>query len=392
MGLTTEYPNLNKTLNDYCQKMKGTQFLENASYFYYLVNGLNSLIHQEFTFSELNDLEAQSREESRRLSLEESLLLVTEYLEERLPQYKNIFLRNLKDGTIDIVTDREDRKELAHAGTDINRHVFASIPLEYTTEDPTSIVHEFLHTINCVYSTRLLRRYITETISIYFESDFCQFLKEKGFTEEELIVNDIYRLRDLTNCINGLLQMIPVLDSFRLLGPITSDTYDNMVKLKIFPRYNKKEDFYEQVAAYEKKLADIEERAKKLHISEREPIADPLTSFGYIIGSLTSYYAIAEGTPELHQRMINLNDIVNTDLFTSLRTHVESGKKVEDYPSTLSPTELANINSLSTMLAYIGLDITDEERLKRKLLPPLKKKLQQVKDYSTSQKGLTKEK
>ena len=393
MGLTAEYPNLNKALNDYCQKMNGTQFLENASYFYCLTNGLNGLIRQEFTFSKLKELEAKSRENSRKLSLEESLLLVTEYLEERLPQYKDRFLQNLKDGTINIIADREeDKNESPHAGKGQNRHLFASIPLEYTTEDPISIIHEFLHTINCVYGNSLLRRYVTETISIYFESDLCQFLKEKGFTEEELIVNDIYRLSDLASCTNGFLQIIPILDSFRLLGPINSDTYDNLVKLKIFPRYSKKEDFYEQVAEYEKKLADIEERAKKLHISERKPMTDPLTLFGYIIGSLISYYAIAEGTPEIHQKMINLNEIVNTDIFTSLRTHIASGKKVEAYSSQLSLTELANIDNLSTIVEYIGLDITDEEKLKNKLLPPLKKKFQQVKDYSNGQKSNTKEK
>ena len=184
MGLTAEYPNLNKALNDYCQKMNGTQFLENASYFYCLTNGLNGLIRQEFTFSKLKELEAKSRENSRKLSLEESLLLVTEYLEERLPQYKDRFLQNLKDGTINIIADREeDKNESPHAGKGQNRHLFASIPLEYTTEDPISIIHEFLHTINCVYGNSLLRRYVTETISIYFESDLCQFLKEKGFTE-----------------------------------------------------------------------------------------------------------------------------------------------------------------------------------------------------------------
>ena len=35
---------------------------------------------------------------------------------------------------------------------------------------------------------------------------------------------------------------------------------------------------------------------------------------------------------------------------------------------------------------------TDEEKLKNKLLPPLKKKFQQVKDYSNGQKSNTKEK
>ena len=121
-------------------------------------------------------------------------------------------------------------------------------------------------------------------------------------------------------------------------------------------------------------------------------MTDPLTLFGYIIGSLISYYAIAEGTPEIHQKMINLNEIVNTDIFTSLRTHVASGKKVEAYSSQLSLTELANIDNLSTIVEYIGLDITDEEKLKNKLLPPLKKKFQQVKDYSNGQKSNTKEK
>lgn len=392
MGLTTEYPNLNEILNEYCQKMKGTQFLENASYFYYLTNELNSLIRQEFTLSELNKFKVKSKADSKKLSLEESLLLVTEYLEERLPQYKNRFLLNLNDGTFNIIADREEgKKENTNAGKQ-NGRLFINVPLEYTTEDPASIIHEFLHTINHEKEKTMLRRYVTETISIYFESDLCNFLKLKGFTEEEVIVNDIYRLRDLAGCTEHFLEMIPILDSFRLLGPINSNTYDDMVKLGIFPRYSKKEDFYEIVTDYEQKLAAIAEKNEKLHITERSLCVDPFVTFGYMVGTLVSYYVIAEGTTELHQKMINMNDIVNIDAFSSLRTHLESGKSIENYPHTVGLIELANIDNLSNIMEYLELDIKDEKKLKDKLLPPLKRKIKQIKDYSNGQKDITKEK
>lgn len=364
MGLTAEYPNLNKALNAYCLWMEDSQFLNNLSYFYHLTIDLKELIEKDFTYQELVKLYDSSKEESRYLSLTETLLLTTEYIEERLPLYKTRFLQYLNDGAINIVANPEDTYEKNknnEAGRDEKKRLYANIVLRHNAKDPVTLIHEFLHTINNEPDNRISRKYITEAISIYFETDMCEFLKRKGFTERECMVNDTFRLADFVGCVNDLMPFFPLLESFSLLGPINSNSYERMQQLKIGPLVMSKEEFYSKALEYEQRLVEFKEREEKLHTTFSPKIQDPLVTFGYVVGTLIAYYAIENGPDALHQQMIGLNNLVNRASFSGL-------------------------------LSYIDIDIADEKELKRKIVSPLKKKLQQVKDYSSEEKNKQKEK
>lgn len=351
MGLTSEYPNLNIVLNDCCLWMEDSQFLNNLSYLYHLTIKLKKLLEKDFTYQELEELYDKAKEESRYLSLTETLLLTTEYIEERLPQYKIRFLKCLSDGTINIVADPEDiyeKNKKNEAGRDRKKHLYANVVLSHNAKDPVTLVHEFLHTINNEPDNRISRKYITEAISIYFESDMCEFLKRKGFTEKELMINDIFRHADLSGCVDDLMPIFPLLDSFRLLGPINSDSYDRMQQLNIEPLAMSKEEFYSKASNFEERLARVRKRNELLHITDGPKSQEPLVTFGYVIGTLIAYYGIENGTDDIHQRMIHLNNIVNKATFSDL-------------------------------LSYIDIDITNEKELLKKIVPPLNKKIQKNK-------------
>lgn len=364
MGLTTEYPNLNKALNEYCLWLENSQFLNNLSYFYHLTIDLQKLIKKDFTCSKLEEYYTLSQEDTSYLSLTETVELVTKYLEERLPEYKTTFLRSLSDGTINIVADPSDEYEnnkSNEAGRDEKKHLFANVVLKHTTEDPSTLIHEFLHTINNEEINTITRRYITEAISIYFESDICEYMKKNGFTEEEIIANDIFRMLDFVACVDELLPLFSIIDSFRHLGPINSDSYNRMRTLNILPIASTKEAFYEGVNYYEEKLAAIKKKNESLHLNNPVLLPNALKTFGYVIGTLISYYAIENNTDDLHQRMIDLNTMVNK-------------------------------GTLSSFLDYLGIDISNEEQLEEKIAPPLQKKIKKIKDYCTGQKNIAKEK
>lgn len=364
MALTSEYPELNTALNDYCLWMEGSQFLNNLSYFYHLTIKLKELVEKDFTYQELEELYDKAKEESRYLSLTETLLLTTEYIEERLPRYKTRFLKCLSDGTINIVADPEDiyeENKNNEAGRDRKKRLYANVVLRHNTKDPVTLVHEFLHTINNEPDNRLSRKYITEAISIYFESDMCEFLKRKGFSEKELMVNDIFRYTDFFACIDDLIPIFPLLDSFRLLGPLNSTSYDRMQQLNIEPLVMSKEEFYSNASKFEERLESVRKHNELLHITDGPKPQEPLVTFGYVIGTLVAYYAVENTTEKLHLRMTLLNNIVNSSNFSDL-------------------------------LSYIDIDVTDEEALRGKITPPLKKKIQKIKAYSNGEKNETKEK
>lgn len=363
--LKNEYPNLNSMLNEYCLWMENTSFLNNSLYFYNLTAMLKKYLQSNFTFQQLKELEKKSQEDVRKLSLTEILDFSIEYIEERMPEYKNDFLRDLSDGTINIVVDpsTENADNLENeSGKDQNKHNYINTVLRHNTEDPATLIHEFVHSLNNEEENRISRDYITEAISIYFEIDMCNFLKKKGFSSSEVMAHTIFRFKDLYYCVCNLIPKFSVLTCFCTTGPISNTSYQDMRDLNIFPRPKTKEEFYHIVERYEKELAEEKKQAEALKTKIDQPAQfDPLIPFGYIIGTLSAYYAIENNNEDMHQAMINLNT-------------------------------LANKKDFDELMSTIGIDVGTAGKLKRTLLPALEKKVQEIKDYGITREEKGKEK
>lgn len=360
-----DYSYLNFMLNDYCLWMENTSFLNNLLYFYIFTNKLKKYLESHFSYQKIEKLKEKAEKASRYLTLTETLDLVTEYIEERLPQYKDTFLRSLNDGTIDINASLDDEKAINlynMSGQDEKNHIYVNTALRHNTKDPTTLVHEFLHSLNNEGGSTISRRYMTEAISIYFELDMYNFLKRKGFSEEELMCITMHRFSDFYGCINDFVAAIPILNCFLKTGTITNDSYEFLEKFNIHPRPKLKEDFYKQVEKIDERLKEETKKAKESG-TEIDLAAkySPLVPFSYIIGTLVAYYAIDKDDENMHQRMINLNKIVNKKEFAEL-------------------------------MSFIGIDISTHNTLIGALKPALDKKIIEIKDYDKTIENKGKEK
>ena len=109
-------------------------------------------------------------------------------------------------------------------------------------------------------------------------------------------------------------------------------------------------------------LAEEKKQAEALKTKIDQPAQfDPLIPFGYIIGTLSAYYAIENNNEDMHQAMINLNT-------------------------------LANKKDFDELMSTIGIDVGTAGKLKRTLLPALEKKVQEIKDYGITRDEKGKEK
>lgn len=305
------YSELNNYLNNYCKRMDNSKFLLNGLYFYDLTSYLYSFINDKVSLYNLNT-PVGSWQSENNLSSMEVLSIVEEYFGERAPKYKSLFLKAIQDGTINLNIDRGldngftllDSELENVAGLDLENHLHANCVFNHDYGDPSLLIHEFFHTLNLDKkgNISLNRSYFTEAISIYFEMDIFNFMLEKGYDSRDIFHYRLERLIDLYHCCSSMINIFPVLNCFRNIGPINENSFDDMEKLNIFPRPYKKEDFYNRV-----------ERTKNELLIE--DALNPLKIFGYVIGPLLAYYVTDKNSDEMHRKMINLNDTVNSRTF-----------------------------------------------------------------------------
>lgn len=329
-----DYQKLNTYLNDYCLDIEGGDFLLNLDYYCDLTSKLYSLLCTELPSYGLGH--NMTEKKRSHLSLLESLDIVNEYIEKRMPEYKDHFVNLMQNGTINIVADpeNEDTSLGNGSGIDDDDHRCVNVILEHNTDDPMIIIHEFVHDLNLVDHPSISREYITECISIYFEIDMGNFMLNKGFDPKDIFRYRLDRLKDLYYATSDMIKIFPILSCYEKLGPITDESFKDMEKLKIKPRPVTEEDFYERLANSSELLL-------------KETSIGPLKTFGYVIGPLLAYYAIDQQDEELHQKMLNLNEMAKTDIFPD-------------------------------MLKYLGLDIANSNELREKLSVPLENEMQRI--------------
>lgn len=329
-----DYYKLNTYLNNYCKTMEGSNFLLNLDYYYNLTSKLFGFLYTKLPSY---GLQPNAKEEKQKhLSLLETLDIVNEYIEKRMPEYKDRFINSMQDGTINIVADpeNEDISLGDRSGVDEECHRFVNAILKHNSDDPRTIIHEFVHNLNFADQNSLSRKYITEGISIYFELDMANFMLDKGYDPKDVFQDRLYRLTDLYYATSNMIQIFPILLCYEKLGPITDESFKDMEKLKIKPRPKTDSDFYGRFI-------------NSSEILLKESSIDPLKEFGYVIGTLLAYYAIDQRDEEFHQKMLNLNKMANTDIFPD-------------------------------MLKYLGLDTENGKELHEKLSVPLEHEMQRI--------------
>ena len=329
-----DYYKLNEYLNNYCLLMEKSDFLHNVDYYYDLTSKLFGFLYTKLPSYGLQP--APEEEKHKHLSLIETLDIVDEYIEKRMPKYKDNFIASMQNGTINIVADpkNEDISLGDRSGFDNECHRYINAILKHNTDDPMTIIHEFVHNLNLADHNLISRTYITEAISIYFEIDMANFMLDKGYDPKDVFQCRLYRLTDLYYATSDMIQIFPILSCYEKLGPITDESFKDMEKLRITPRPKTEGDFYGRFINSSELLL-------------KESSISPLKMFGYVIGTLLAYYAIDQKDEEFHEKMLNLNKMANTDIFPN-------------------------------MLKYLGLDITDGKELQEKLSVPLEHEMQRI--------------
>lgn len=334
-----DYEKLNEYLNNYCLCMDGSNFIENLSFFYYLTQQLSTFLKIKLSSYDVLNEQNKKRAKQQHLSLMEMLGITEKYIESRMPEYKDDFSEYMKNGIINIVADPlngNDNDLADHAGINEQNHAYINTVLVHNSYDPPTLIHEFLHILNQNLNgpNSLSRAYITEGISIYFEMDMTNFMLNNGFNSEDVFQDRLYRLEDFYYCVGDMKQIFPILLCFEKIGPINEKSFKEMKELKVYPRPATEDDFSTNL----KNSATLLLKKDSLH---------PLKEFGYVIGTLLAYYAIDQKDERFHQKMLNLNKKVNTDIFPDI-------------------------------LEYLGLDIENSKELCEKLSPPLEHEIQRI--------------
>lgn len=308
MAENIDYKKINHFLNAYCSSMDKSYFLENSIILYTLTLAL----YEKLAGSIINSENAKTflEKDKQYLTLIETLDIVEKYIDCKLPMYEDRYNKSLASGIIDIVDedDEEDLDKENYATIDDDGHHIVHISLTHTINDPSILIHEFLHELNSCEKERKSRRYIGEAISIYFEMDFNKFLIEQGFNKEEVVSLLLARVKESYRASFDALEDFSFLHYFYNIGEISENTFQDLLNFDIRPRPRKKETFNETLISFQKLI-------------EKKPDYNPLRTYSYVIGTIIALYGIDQGE-DFRQKMLELNDLANCGDVTKIFNHI----------------------------------------------------------------------
>lgn len=160
-----------------------------------------------------------------RVTEEQAIALVAEFLEKCNPRYKDNLLKDYSNGKIIFNSEEKsimkwDVKSLEY---DIN------IEKTYTITMAYDLVHEYFHTLNL--NIYVVRAALTETVSIIAELMFLEFLKTKGYSDYDLNIVNQKRRSYYNNNLHLLKLVLPLYLDKKEKNTIAEETYRNLPEL-----------------------------------------------------------------------------------------------------------------------------------------------------------------
>ena len=323
-----DYDFINDYLNAYCTYYDDSTILKHIDGFYYLNHDILELL-KGYHF------ERPKKEYSKsHLTTLEILDIVYKYLTLKAPEYKDKFTTALNNGTFELKYQKSIEKfKNRNYETYRDGHADININLEYNISDPVTIIHEFFHYLNEQYLPKIYtieRFQISEAISIYFESDMLNFLIQNGYPKEECDKIRYLRILDFKTAVNQCLQELPYFSSFLKGGPINEETWDFNNYIKNPSNTKTKEEFTQGIIAF-----------KDRRLNQHNSL---LQSASYVLGTCIAYYALNSKDQTMHQKMLNLNE-----LLLDGKTFEELCKSI-NLKGNYFETEIPLINSLNMEL------------------------------------------
>lgn len=160
-----------------------------------------------------------------RVTEEQAIALVAEFLEKCNPRYKDNLLKDYSNGKIIFNSEEKsimkwDVKSLEY---DINIEKTDTITMAY------DLVHEYFHTLNL--NIYVVRAALTETVSIIAELMFLEFLKTKGYSDYDLNIVNQKRRSYYNNNLHLLKLVLPLYLDKKEKNTIAEETYRNLPEL-----------------------------------------------------------------------------------------------------------------------------------------------------------------
>lgn len=160
-----------------------------------------------------------------RVTEEQAIALVAEFLEKCNPRYKDNLLKDYSNGKIIFNSEEKsimkwDVKSLEY---DINIEKTDTITMAY------DLVHEYFHTLNL--NIYVVRAALTETVSIIAELMFLEFLKTKGYSDYDLNIVNQKRRSYYNNNLHLLKLVLPLYLDKKEKNTIAEETYGNLTEL-----------------------------------------------------------------------------------------------------------------------------------------------------------------
>lgn len=261
---------------------------------------------------------------SPSLTLEESLDLCDEFVRTYLDSYYNQWKEYLSNGVIDFMDAEhiefdDDRKKGSWSSFKRkNNQVFrlVDVDLNHDYEDPSIIIHEFLHQLNVNIPDDLANnsgfltysRYIfTEAVSIYFETLMFRFMEEKGFSIKEVANAQMFRINDLLRISGVSCDNLILLRDFELFGKISLDNVDKAREYHLIS-FSNKEDYHNVACDIERKIGGNHDGSDYTKTNY-----DFFIPFTYVIGTTLAYWAISQDDSNMTWKFIQFNEDLAQD-------------------------------------------------------------------------------
>lgn len=160
-----------------------------------------------------------------RVTEEQAIALVAEFLEKCNPRYKDNLLKDYSNGKI--IFNPEEKSimkwNVNSLEYDINIEKTDTITMAY------DLVHEYFHTLNL--NIYVVRAALTETVSIIAELMFLEFLKTKGYSDYDLNIVNQKRRSYYNNNLHLLKLVLPLYLDKKEKNTIAEETYRNLPEL-----------------------------------------------------------------------------------------------------------------------------------------------------------------
>lgn len=321
-----EYDKLNNYLNQLCLVLdKNNPFLLN--------NLFGMLKINDSFYSKFRKYEKKVENIENKLTFDEVIEISKEIINYINPKYLKQFEEYESTGKIDF--NYEDKKNITsefRSGSyerytrNDNKYImikeqtpYILISRKFNYDDVIILIHEFFHSLNRNGPQNINNSYLTEFISIYFETVASEYLvNQKGVKINE--INLYHRLDDCINCSRDAFLFEYPLISFIKFGNIDDNSYkflNKYIRMKDEKDIdeNDKNNFYYEC----ERLLSVFEKSMKKFKTEEDFFIDfsihIMNCYKYVIGTLLAFYS-KEKLPM--EKMIYLNDNINNFDFNML--------------------------------------------------------------------------